>query len=99
MGETSFRTLEIPRSGSKAKDGEKERKRLNDGNNNGQATHGARKPPGPIKTSLSEKGHNLILKTLDFNFKTYNYTQKLIIILKTHTYTQKHLLEFTLVCF
>ena len=23
-------------------------KRLNDGNNNGQATHGARKPPGPI---------------------------------------------------
>ena len=24
-----------------------ERERLNDGNNNGQATHGARKPPGP----------------------------------------------------
>ena len=35
----------------KAKDGEKKKKRkeerLNDGNNNGQATHGARKPPGP----------------------------------------------------
>ena len=29
---------------------ERERKkdRLNDGNNNGKATHGARKPPGPI---------------------------------------------------
>ena len=25
----------------------KKRERLNDGNNNGQATHGARKPPGP----------------------------------------------------
>ena len=38
---------EIPRSGSKAKDGgkkkKKRRERLNDGNNNGQATHGARK--------------------------------------------------------
>ena len=44
-----FRTWEIPRSGSKAKNGEKrrrgerERERLNDGENNGQATHGARK--------------------------------------------------------
>ena len=45
VGETNFHALEIPRSGSKAKDGERERKkeRLNDGNNNGQATHGARK--------------------------------------------------------
>ena len=44
FGEKLFRTLEIPRSGSKAKDGEKkERKRLNDWNNNGQAMHGARK--------------------------------------------------------
>ena len=46
LGETNFRTREIPRSGSKAEDGEE--KRLNDGNNNGQAKHGARKPPGPI---------------------------------------------------
>ena len=42
-----MRTREIPQSGSKAKDGErrkkKREKRLNDGNNNGQATHGARK--------------------------------------------------------
>ena len=46
LGETNFRTREIPRSGSKAKDGEKKRKkkkRPNDGKNNGQATHGARK--------------------------------------------------------
>ena len=41
LGETNFRTREIPRSGSKAKD--RERKRLNDGSNNGQAMHGARK--------------------------------------------------------
>ena len=52
FGETNFRAREIPQSGSKAKDGEKkekrrrrrgERERLNDGDNNGQATHGARK--------------------------------------------------------
>ena len=55
FGETNFRTREIPRSGSKAKNGEKEkerereRERLNDGNNNGQAMHAARKPPGPIE--------------------------------------------------
>ena len=49
MGETNFRKWEIPRSGLKAKDGEKKKRRgrLNDGDNNGQATHGARKPPGP----------------------------------------------------
>ena len=40
LGETNFRTREIPRSGSKAEDGGKrEKERLN----NGQATHGARK--------------------------------------------------------
>ena len=46
LGEKLFRTWEIPRSGSKAKDGEQkrgEKERLNKGNNNGQATHGARK--------------------------------------------------------
>ena len=45
LGETNFHTREFPRSGSKAKDGEKKerkkeerkkRERLNDGNNNGQ---------------------------------------------------------------
>ena len=44
LGETNFRTRDFPRSGSKAKKREKEkRRRLNDGDNNGQATHGARK--------------------------------------------------------
>ena len=48
LGEKLFRTWEIPRSGSKAEDREKkekrgEKERLNDGENNGQATHGARK--------------------------------------------------------
>ena len=59
LGGILFRTWEFPRSGSKAKDGEKrgERKkeRLNDGNNNGQAMHGARKPPGPITILISSK--------------------------------------------
>ena len=54
LGEKLFRTWEIPRSGSKAKNGEKKEKkrkkerrkkeeRLNNGENNGQAKHGARK--------------------------------------------------------
>ena len=55
LGQKLFRTWEIPQSGSKAEDGEekkreKERKRerAKVGDNNGQATHGARKPPGPM---------------------------------------------------
>ena len=50
LGEKLFRTREIPQSGSKAEYGEKERKtkgRPKVGDNNGQAMHGARKPPGP----------------------------------------------------
>ena len=48
---------QFPGSGSKAKDGEKRKKqRLNNGNNNGQATHGARKPPGP-KRAINIIGH------------------------------------------
>ena len=46
LGEKLFRTWEIPRSGSKAEDGgeeEREKERLNNGDNNGQAKHGARK--------------------------------------------------------
>ena len=56
LGEKLFRTWEIPRSGLKAEDGGEER--LNNGENNGQATHGAtstcgaRKPPGPKVRSL-----------------------------------------------
>ena len=50
MGETNFQPREFPRSGSKAEDGEREKRKRekrgpNDGNNNGQATHGARKHP------------------------------------------------------
>ena len=53
LGEKLFRTWEIPQSGSKAKDGERKKARAKVGDNNGQATHGARKhawrkPPGPI---------------------------------------------------
>ena len=40
LGEKLFRTWEFPQSRSKAKNGEEE-ERLNDGDNNGQATHGA----------------------------------------------------------
>ena len=46
LGEKLFRTWEIPRSGSKAEDGERKKKRERGakvGENNGQATHGARK--------------------------------------------------------
>ena len=47
LGEKLFCTWEFPQSGSKAENGEK-RERAKVGHNNGQATHGARKPPGPI---------------------------------------------------
>ena len=40
LGGKLFRTWEIPRSGSKAED--RKKGGLNDGNNNGQATHEAR---------------------------------------------------------
>ena len=55
LGEKLFRTWELPRSGSKAKNGEKRKKeerrkkRTKVSDNNGQATHDARKPPGPKK--------------------------------------------------
>ena len=48
LGGKLFRTREFPRSGSKAKDGKEEENRSKVGDNNGQATHGARKRPGPI---------------------------------------------------
>ena len=40
--------------------------RQNDGNNNGQATHGARKPPGPKKL-ISAKRPNLIITRNGFD--------------------------------
>ena len=78
LGEKLFRTWEIPRSGSKAKNGERERekrkKRLNDGDNNGQATHGARKHAWRTQAAWAknQKTKNAVLdpkKT--FSYKTY----------------------------
>ena len=37
---------------------EKKKERLNDGNNNGEATHGACKPPGPKKEERLYDGNN-----------------------------------------
>ena len=37
---------------------EKKEERLNDGKNNGQATHGARKPPGPKEERLNDGKNN-----------------------------------------
>ena len=61
-----FRTREIPRSGSKAKDGEKRKKkeRVKVGDNNGHAImHGARKPPGPKK-----QGSPFLLHTVEISY-------------------------------
>ena len=41
LGEKLYHEWEIPRSGSKAEDGERKRERAKVGDNNGQATHGA----------------------------------------------------------
>ena len=57
LGEKLFRTWEIPRSGSKAEDGE-ERKRERGakvGDNNGQATHGARKHAWRTQAAWAQK--------------------------------------------
>ena len=46
LGEKLFRTWEFPQRGSKAKEGDKkEEEKTKVGDNNGQATHGARKHP------------------------------------------------------
>ena len=42
-GKQIFRHRSFPKVGQKQKNGEKKRRGLNDGDNNGQATHGARK--------------------------------------------------------
>ena len=63
LGEKLFRTWEIPRSGSKAEDGEereRERKLVKTMAKLRMAhasTHGARKPPGPIKKF--QRGKNI----------------------------------------
>ena len=59
-GKNYFAHGSFPEVGEKQKTEEKkkkkkrgERERLNDGNNNGQATQGARKPPGPTMASYA----------------------------------------------
>ena len=49
LGETNFSLKRFPEVGQKQKTEREKmrRERLNDGDNSGQATHGARKPPGP----------------------------------------------------
>ena len=54
LGEINFHTREFPRSGSKAKDGEKrkrERAKVGD-----SWLHGARKPPGPKIQKVVDPG-------------------------------------------
>ena len=72
LGETNFGTREIPRSGSKAEDGGKKERRAKVGDNNGQATHGARKPPGPKREKVSDYNGQYMspepTKTVAFNF-------------------------------
>ena len=55
LGKQIFIYGRFPEVGQKQKtekkEEERERERLNDGNNNCQATHGARKPPGPKLSS------------------------------------------------
>ena len=46
----------FPEVGQKQKTKKERKKRPNDGDNNGQATHGAHKPPGP--TAIQELSHN-----------------------------------------
>ena len=69
LGEKLFRTWEIPRSGSKAKDGEREKERKKErGEKDGTmviamaklcmahaSTHGARKPSGPQERREKER--------------------------------------------
>ena len=61
LGEILFHTREIPQSGSKAEDGgkrgerERKRERMNNGDNNGQATHGARQHAWRTQTAWAKK--------------------------------------------
>ena len=47
-GRNYFAHGRIPEVGQKQKQKTEKKKKRRDGDNNGQATHGARKPPGPI---------------------------------------------------
>ena len=62
--EKLFHTWEIPRSGSKAEDGEKEKERggggAKVGENNGQATHGARKHAWCTQAAWANNEHKFV---------------------------------------
>ena len=58
-GKQIFTHGRFPEVGQKQKTEKNKRERLNDGNNNGQAMHGARKPPGPKGEKLQELGFYL----------------------------------------
>ena len=63
LGEKLFRTWEIPRSGSKAKDGEeRKRERAKVGDNNGQATHGARKHAWRTQAAWANYPHEITMR-------------------------------------
>ena len=66
-GKQIFTHRRFPEVGQKQKTEERERKkeRLNNGNNNGQDTHGARKPPGPKSDKIRAEISSLV------NFTTY----------------------------
>ena len=51
----------------------KKEERLNDGDNNGQATHGARKPPGPIEMIAVLSGKITLVWILTFNLCCGNW--------------------------
>ena len=57
LGETNFPKREIPRSGSKAEDGEEKKRERGAkvGENNGQATHGARKHAWRTQAAWAKK--------------------------------------------
>ena len=100
LGETNFHAREIPQSGSKAKDGEKmahasrlgqkkreETKRLNDGNNNGQATSGPKNSDW-IEHSLTKLGTAQSLLFLLWWLKTYISTFCAFLQTILHQYKQ-----------
>ena len=62
-GKNYFAYRSFPEGGQKQKtekETERKKKRLNDGDNNGQATHGARKPPGPKQAQIRAEGSGVL---------------------------------------
>ena len=74
LGQKLFRTREFSRSGSKAKDGEKrgEKERLNDGNNNGQDTHGACKHAWHTQAAWANK-HYILFNNVDYTLTEMSF--------------------------